>query len=237
MEVRLHTLPKQLAGVLARRIATGEIGEGPVPSEQQISQEFSVSRAVAREALKILAALDMVDIAQGRRVTLRPAPQWDYLSPLLIDWLPQAQIRELLHELHAARLIFEPAIAAEAAKSLSEENLARLAGMLEKMARENDPDAYLEIDLDFHMEICRATGNRILERFMYSSRWWQSASRRISNQAPHALPVATEQHWAIYKALAARDPRQAEEAMRHHLMRNIIITMVDQEGDRQGAHS
>ena len=41
-----------------------------------------MSRAVAREALKILRALDMVDIAQGRRVTLRPPAEWDYLSPL-----------------------------------------------------------------------------------------------------------------------------------------------------------
>ena len=42
---------------------------------------------------------------------------------------------------------------------------------------------------------------------MYSSRCWQSASRRITNQAPQALPRATERHRLIYEALAARDPR------------------------------
>src|SRR5258708_29375895 len=119
MEVKLHTLPKQVAGVLARRIATGEISDGAVPSEQQISQEFGVSRAVTREAVKILAGLDMLDIAQGRRFMLRPAAEWDYLSPLLIDWLPRDQVRHLIHELHDVRLMFEPAIAAEAAKSLT----------------------------------------------------------------------------------------------------------------------
>ena len=185
MEVKLQTLPKQVAGVLARRIATGGISGRIGPSEQQILQEFGVSRAVAREALKILAALDIVEIAQGRRVVLRPADEWDYLSPLLIDWLPQEQIRELLAEAHATRLIIEPAIAAIAAKHMTEENLTHLGTLLTAMsANEHDPDAYLKLDLDFHMEICRAAGNRILDRFMYSSRWWQTASRRDQQPGP-----------------------------------------------------
>ena len=81
MDVKLRTLPTQVAGVLARRVAGGEFTDGLAPSEQQISTEFGVSRAVAREALKILRALDMVDIAQGRRVTLRPPAEWDYIEP------------------------------------------------------------------------------------------------------------------------------------------------------------
>ena len=231
-EVKLRTLPMQVAGVLAGRIASDGLTDGRVPSEQEILLEFGVSRAVAREALKILASLDMVDIAQGRRVTLRPAAEWDYLSPLLIEWLPAAQLRQLVHELHDARHIFEPAIAAQAARTLTDEDLSRLKGLLDAMANhEDDPDRYLQLDLEFHMEICKATRNRILDRFMYSSRWWQSASRRISNQAPRALPVATEQHRAIYEALAARDPGRAEAAMREHLLMNTVLAIVDEATD------
>ena len=218
MKVQLRTLPTQVAGVLIRRIASDAFTDGLVPSEQQISVEFGVSRAVAREALKILSALDMVEIAQGRRVTIRPIAEWDYLSPLLIEWLPQEQVHDLLVELHHARLIFEPAIAGEAARRLTEADLKRLGAILSAMERhEREPDVYVELDFDFHMEICRATRNRILDRFMYSSRWWQLASRRVSNQAPDALPTATRQHRAIYEALAARDAAAAEAAMRIHL--------------------
>ncbi|WP_318012888.1 FadR/GntR family transcriptional regulator [Mesorhizobium sp. BR1-1-7] len=207
-----------MAGVLARRIASSGVAGGQGPSEQQILQEFGVSRAVAREALKILASLDMIEIAQGRRVVLRPADEWDYLSPLLIDWLPPEQTREILAEAHATRIIIEPAITAIAAKHMTKENLERLGTLLAAMsASEDNADAYLKLDLDFHMEICRAAKNRILDRFMYSSRWWQMASRRISNQVPHALPSATEMHRAIYEALVARDAKRAEEAMRRHL--------------------
>lgn len=222
MDVKLRTLPTQVAGVLARRVASGEFTDGRAPSEQQISTEFGVSRAVAREALKILRSLDMVDIAQGRRVTLRPPDEWDYLSPLMIEWLPPGYVRQLLHELHEARLIFEPAIAAQAALSLTDEDLVGLHDLLEAMeAHEHDADRYLELDLQFHIAICRATRNRILGRFMYSSRCWQHASRRITNQAPDALRNATIRHRMIYEALAARDPRRAETAMRDHLMRTV----------------
>ena len=233
IKVQLRTLPTQVAGVLIGRIAAEASPGGLVPSELQISMEFGVSRAVAREALKILSSLDMVDIAQGRRVSVRPIAEWDYLSPLLIEWLPKPQVRELLHELRDARLILEPAIAAEAAIRVTAEDLARLSGILDEMAKhEDDPDGYLRLDLEFHMDICRATRNRILDRFMYSSRWWQLASRRVSNRAPHALPIATQQHQAVFEALEARDPRRAEDAMRVHLEANLVgILMVDEAED------
>ena len=231
MDVKLRTLPTQIAGVLVRRFASRAGANGQVPSEQEISAEFGVSRAVAREALKILRALDMVDIAQGRRVTLRPASEWDYLSPFLNEWLPPAQVRQLLRELHEARLIFEPAIAAQAARSLTDDDLAQLRGLVEAMpGKEHDPDLYLELDLQFHMTICRATHNRILGRFMHSARGWLTASRRITNQAPQAVQRATKRHRLIYEALAARDPKRAEEAMRDHLMRNTVFaTLPDVE--------
>ena len=55
-----------------------------------------------------------------------------------------------------------------------------------------------------------------------------TASRRITNQAPHALQNATTRHRMIYEALAARDPRRAEAAMRDHLMRTVRA-MVEEE--------
>lgn len=230
MKVKLRPLPQQVARVLVRRIAANEFPGGLAPSEMQICIEFGVSRAVAREALKILASLDMVDIAQGRRVSVRPADEWDYMSPLLVDWLPSSQVHELLHELHEARIIFEPAIAAKAANSLNDAGLARLAELLQSMsAHEDDPDRYLELDLEFHMQICQATRNRILDRFMHSSRSWQSASRRLSNSLPRALPHATDQHRRIFEALAARDARRAAAAMRDHLLANRLLMTFDEE--------
>jgi DNA-binding FadR family transcriptional regulator len=87
---------------------------------------------------------------------------------------------------------------------------------LEQMAAlEGDPEAYLEVDHEFHMEICRAADNRIIDRIMYSVRWLGTASRRVTNKGN--LPGATADHTLIYQALEARDPEAARTAMRSHL--------------------
>jgi DNA-binding FadR family transcriptional regulator len=220
--VKVRTLPVQVAARLTRRIVNGEIAEGRAPSELDISREFGVSRVVARETLKILASLDIVDIAQGRRVAVRPQAEWDYLSPLLAEWLPEEHVDELLRELLQMRELLEPELAAMAAVAISDETLARLRAELERMASlESDPEAYLEVDHEFHMEICRAANNRILDRIMYSARWLGTASRRVTNQG--SLPNATRDHALIYRALEARDPDAARAAMREHVQSNAPL--------------
>lgn len=217
----------QVAAILARRIIDDDIDER-APSELDISQAFGVSRIVAREALKILASVDMVEIAQGRRIVLRPRAEWDYLSPLLIEWLPPREVEALLRELHEVRLLLEPELAAAAAAAMDEHALARIRDQLERMREVADaPDAYLEADLAFHMEICKAAQNRLLDRIMYASRWLLTASRKITNQQPSALELATSYHRRVYAALEARDPEAAREAMRIHVMANSAVWFGD----------
>jgi DNA-binding FadR family transcriptional regulator len=229
--VKVRTLPVQVAAHLTRRIVNGDLEEGRAPSELDISREFGVSRVVARETLKILASLDIVDIAQGRRVTVRPRAEWDYLSPLLVEWLPEEHVDELLRELHQMRELLEPALAAMAAAAISDETLARLRDLLDRMASlESEPDAYLEVDHEFHMEICRAADNRILDRIMYSARWLGIASRRVTNQ--DSLPNATRDHTLIYRALESRDPDAAREAMRTHVQGNAPLLARKGEPER-----
>src|SRR5439155_14758848 len=139
-------------------------------------------------------------------------------SPLLAEWLPEEHVDGLLRELLQMRELLEPELAAMAAVAISDETLARLRAELERMASlESDPEAYLEVDHEFHMEICRAANNRILDRIMYSARWLGTASRRVTNEAPAGLRRATTQHTELYKALVARDPEAARAAMRRHL--------------------
>jgi DNA-binding FadR family transcriptional regulator len=220
----------QVAAHLTRRIVSGGIEDGRAPSELDISQEFGVSRVVARETLKILASLDIVDVAQGRRVVVRPRAEWDYLSPLLVEWLPTEIVGELLQELHQMRVLLEPELAAMAAASVTDETLDRLSDEIDRMSTlEADPDAYLEVDHEFHMEICRAANNRILDRIMYSARWLGTASRRVTIEAPAGLRRATAQHTEIYEALVARDPAGARAAMRRHLSNNYSTLLAEKE--------
>src|SRR4051812_15428072 len=132
--VKIRTLPVQVAAHLTRRIVSGGFEDGRAPSELDISREFGVSRVVARETLKILASLDIVDVAQGRRVVVRPRAEWDYLSPLLIEWLPEEIVNELLQELHQMRVLLEPELAAMAAAVVTDETLSLLKNEVDRMS-------------------------------------------------------------------------------------------------------
>lgn len=192
--------------------------DSAAPSELDVAKEFGVSRVVAREALKALETLDVVAITQGRRFLVRPATQWDYLSPRLAEWLPPDLAEGLLGDLSDVRLLLEPELAARAARSADENTVQRLRALVDSMTElEDDPEAYLVADREFHAEICNASGNRLLERFMYSCRWLLTASRRVTNQTPSAIPSATKVHREICDAIQARDPERARGAMRAHL--------------------
>ncbi len=226
--VKVRTLPGQVASHLVPRIAAGEFPGRQAPSESEICQEFGVSRSVARESLKILASLDIVQIAQGRRVTIRPPEEWDYLNPMLAEWLPEQQVRQLLRELHGMRLLLEPELAAMAADGISAGALDELRGLLERMSGlENTPDEYLEADLAFHMEICRAAKNRVLDRIMFSARWLLTASRKVTNEGPESLHRATRDHSRVFAAIEAGNPARARRAMRAHLQQTFPILEKD----------
>lgn len=233
-EVQVRKLPRQVAVVLGRRIVSAAAAGMDIPlrTEHEICAEFSVSRSVAREALGILAALDMVTIAQGKRITLRPTAEWDYLSPVMLEMLAPAQVHRLLAELHEVRLVLEPEIAARAAERISSDGLARLRDALDRMAaRETEPDAYLEEDLRFHTELCWAQNNRVLERMVYSCRWLLTASRQVTNAAPQPMEAVTDAHRQIYLAVAAGDPDAARQAMVLHLE---SVTPIWQDGPGSG---
>lgn len=233
-EVHIQKLPRQVAIVLGRRIASA-VGGGrdvPLPTEHEICAEFNVSRSVAREAHSILAGLDMVRISQGKRITLRPVGEWDYLSPVMLELFTPEQVHRLLAELHEVRLILEPEIAARAAQHISPEGLGRLQTALDRMAAlEEEPSAYLEEDLRFHMELCWAHQNRVLERIVYSCRWLLTASRQVTNAASEPMAGVTGAHRQIFLAVAAGDPDAARDAMVSHLE---TVTPIWRNGPGEG---
>lgn len=232
--IQVRKLPHQVALVLGRRVAAADPAvSAPLPTEQEISSEFGVSRTVAREALGILRSLDMVSIAQGKRMTARPRREWDYLNPLILEILEPDDVHRLLAELHDVRLLLEPEIAAWAAQRIEPEGIERLRQSVARMrGLEDDPDAYLDEDLGFHMELSWAHENRVLERIVFACRWLLTASRRVTG-AVGDLSAVTRAHEQIYLAVAARDPDAAHAAMVSHLETVTHIWLGDSKAGRR----
>ena len=214
--VRSLKLSDQVTRVLAGRIVNGDIGADDLaPTEQDICAEFGVSKTTAREVIGALASRGLVTVRHGRRMEIRPVSEWNHLDPLLLELNHDPEgVRQTLGDLHDLRMLLEPEIAARAALMATAEQLERMRQAIERMEElEDTPDAYLEIDVDFHSELASATGNVVLA----SVRELLRVSRRVTNLI-NAMPETTVAHRRIYEALLAREPETARQAMRSHLL-------------------
>ena len=131
-------------------------------------------------------------------------------------------------------MLLEPEIAARAAMLATPIQLARMRDAVELIAAlEADPDAYLEVDVEFHRELAAATGNVVLAFVLDSVRELLRASRRVTNLLGE-LPEATQYHRRIFDAILAREPETARQAMRAHLLTATRAWVVDLDGPGPG---
>jgi len=141
------TLATQVQRTLEHAIFTGELKPGERLIEVDLAETLQVSRASLREALRLLENKGLV-VTTHRR------------GAFVIE-LTDRDVREiyrirLLLEVYAIRCV-----AGEPAPELLN-RLDDLMGEMRASALRRDYFAIVDLDLDFHREICAATGNQRL---------------------------------------------------------------------------
>ncbi|MDQ4212414.1 GntR family transcriptional regulator [Microbacterium capsulatum] len=142
-----HALADRVYRDLLRSIIEGEAKPGAWLKERELSERFAVSRIPVRQALQRLEAEGFVSTSPHRGANVTPITRAD------------------IHDLFDTRLCFEPFAAQRAAERV-------LAGLetvdhlreLHVAASVADPDAGRAASLDFHAEIVRLSGSRLLLR-------------------------------------------------------------------------
>lgn len=218
-KVRIQKLGEQVVRQIGARIVQGEYSETrELPSELEISEEFQVSRTVAREVVSTLVSLGLIQKSQGRRMTLRPRTEWDYLNPLLLEFHSPEDVRRILGDLHDLRLLLEPEIAARAATQIAPDRVASMEAAVQAMKLSTThPAVYLEHDLAFHMQLAWACNNVVLSSVLRSISGILFASLTVTTLVPSGLQTPTADHEKILEAVAAGDPGKARHAMQQHL--------------------
>ena len=193
---------ERVKDVILQRIVSGEYPPGSRLVETRIAQELGVSQAPVREALRDLEQLGCIVHEPFRGCSVRA-----FSADELLEAFP---VRAALEAL-AARL---------AAERMTEEELLRLAELLETMreaARRADAHGQSQANASFHATIVRAARNVTLER------QWQllepfSRTFLTVSQPGLDLLALSERHIPILDALRARDGDAAADAMHRHLM-------------------
>lgn len=206
----------QIIEIIGRLIAEGALKPGDtLPSERDLSEMLKVSRTSVRQALKALDVLGVLEISPGSRTFLNKS-----ISKLLINPL---RFMTLLHdvttlELFGTRKIIEVALARLAAVNANETDIKKMEDTL-KVAKENlnNPKKYVLVEMEFHDDIFKASGNRVLSALMASINNLLLESREKSASLFTSLEDSLKQHAKIFEAIKEKDPEKAGNAMLDHL--------------------
>lgn len=198
------------------RVAGLRVGD-TLPGEAYFADTLGVSRAVMREAFGGLAALKLIDVANGRRAKVG-ALDGSVIATSLDHALSTSQIK--VADVWDVRRTIEMRTAALAARNATREQAARISALAESMGEDDQPhDATTQDDIDFHLAISEASGNALFNQIVVS---FVPLMRVAVPQAWKTRQTAEERsdilarHKRLAEAIANGDPLEAERCMAAH---------------------
>lgn len=216
------------------RIVGGDLAPGAVLTLERLAHEYAVSVSVAREVVRVLESMGMVQSRRRVGVTVLGRESWHVFDPRLIRWrLASADRAAQLQSLSELRRGFEPVAASLAAGRATSEQCGTLARAVSDMVvhgHSGDLDAYLEADVIFHRTLLEASGNE-----MFGS-LGDVVAEVLAGRTHHGLmpdrpnPDAIAMHDAVARAVRTGDAREAERIMRE-LIEEAATAMQEELGE------
>ncbi|MFE9452424.1 FadR/GntR family transcriptional regulator [Streptomyces sp. NPDC006739] len=195
-----------------------------MPTENDLAQQLDTSRAVVREAVKILSALGRVRAHKGRGLFVADddgmliTSRWGgFFRPVDLDHVLMLFEFRRVQETAAARLAATRATPAE----------LRTIEVAMRQCRHGyahgEVDVFNQADDDFHAAVAAASHNTFLGSAVRDARRLQRQSSAIGihDAFGEGTAAAVEEHEAIYRAIRDGRPDEAAEATAVHLDRTL----------------
>jgi DNA-binding GntR family transcriptional regulator len=189
-------------------IIDGRLKRGQWLRQETLAQELTVSQMPVREALKRL-------VAEGL------AERIPYKGVKVVEFSPEDIV-----DICTARLVLEGLAVRFATPFITPETLEQLKGNVREAEGYTGQDQMAkrrELNAEFHLSICRASGRQYLVRLLEAVwSWFPSVMLyegmfRQEELLPDRLERERREHWAILGALERHDAEQAEEEIRRHI--------------------
>src|SRR5215470_16840619 len=216
--VRTSRLYEQIVEQVEASILKGQLKPGDqLPAERDLAQRFGVSRTAVREAVKALREKGLVEAYSGRGTFVTDGTTEAVRQSLDL----MVKIGHPDGSTHRAevRAILEPEIAALAARRIQEPELATMREAVAVMDRAGqDPEAYIEADLDFHLALAEGAANPLILSLLDSIVGLLREQRLRIFRVPGGPDRGQFHHKKILEAVEKHDAEKAREAMRAHLL-------------------
>lgn len=227
----LRSLPDQIADSIGDLIVSGELSANErLPNEVELADQFGVSRPTVREALKRLAAKNLIrsrrGVSGGNFVNLPSGDQVRSDLATTATLLVSHQIFSLA-EVAESRRVLEAACARLAAERRTSAQLDELREAIERQARPDLSDEeFCDADVAFHRGIVAAAGNPILDYVMvFALEALHPSTNLVINRFRRRQDVLALQH-DLLDAVEAGRPDAAEAAI--HAQMDHLSGIYDQ---------
>jgi GntR family galactonate operon transcriptional repressor len=203
---------------LGRLIVGGRWGaESPLPNEDELAAELSVSRTVVRESIKVLQAKGLVEVRPRTGTRVRARRAWHLLDADVVRWqFADMERSEDLRELHEVRSTIGAAAARLAAGRHTAGQLSEIEANERRVeAAWAEPAARRAAELDFDGAVVEAAQNTLLLHVSALIRVaLEAADVPSDGHDADAAREASALRASLAKAIRARDGGASESAMR-----------------------
>ena len=212
-------LSKTIAGKIEEAIRLKQVIKGEkLPSEQELCEQFGVSRTAIREALRLVSGKGLISIQKGKGIFVKGISADSVTTPLRSYLLYKNKHNSALDVIHA-RQIIEPPITAYAATHHTEEDEAILLNDIELLkAFEGEKDELAKMDMAFHLHIAKASHNNVMPLILDPiHRLMPEIKKAVYATNYNAKESAVVWHGKIVQEIMKGDPDTAFAAMAQHL--------------------
>jgi len=225
--VQTSRLYEQIVQQIEASVLNGVLKPGDqLPPERELALQFGVSRTAVREAIKALREKGLVELQPGRGTFVTNGTSNSMRHSL--DFMARIGQQDGSGYLTEVRAALEPEIAALAATRVSDQHLCALREAVAVMDRSyQDPEAYIEADLDFHLTLAEAVANPIFLSLIDSIVDLLREQRMRIFQVEGGPQRGQFHHKLILEAIMQRDPQRARAAMSEHLEQVTIDSSVE----------
>lgn len=180
-----------------------------LPTEAELSEQFSVGRSTIRESMKVLAAKRMI-VRRNEGTFVADMMKGCFVDPLNMiinmstgDLNSLIELREIL-ELSAAQLASQRATAEDVLE------LQRANWMMKEPGL--TPEELTKRDIAFHARIAQCTGNTVIVELLNAIR--EVIARNV--EEGHSFGANNEYHGEMIDAIAKQDPEKAKNVMQRY---------------------
>jgi DNA-binding GntR family transcriptional regulator len=211
-----HAIKEKIYRSIRMDIISHKLKPGQSIVEDDLASQYKVSRTPIREILRKLEHEELIKIIPNRGI--------------FVNELTNKDIEEVLD----IRLILETAAAKAAAQNITDDKikeLDKIEEMLNKAVEGEDSVASFEADERLHEFILLTAGNMRVRKILYNLMGQILRIRFISGHKPGRIITTVEEHKKIISAIKNRDPLDAEEKMRIHLLNTKELLLPSRDMD------